>query len=40
MTRLSPADLSRFHGGTLPDLLGPYTRLLFAGVNPGLSAAR
>src|ERR1700722_15903397 len=24
--------------GTLPDLLGPGTRLLFVGVNPGLSA--
>ena len=31
-------DVSRFRGGTLPDLLGPHTRLLFVGVNPGLSA--
>ena len=38
MTRLSRAELSRFRGGTLPDLLGPHTRLLFVGVNPGLSA--
>jgi TDG/mug DNA glycosylase family protein len=32
------AELGRFRGGTLPDLLGPRTRLLFVGVNPGLSA--
>ena len=38
MTRPGRADLSRFRGGTLPDLLGPDTRLLFVGVNPGLSA--
>lgn len=38
MTRLSRAELNRFRGGTLPDLLGPHTRLLFVGVNPGLSA--
>jgi TDG/mug DNA glycosylase family protein len=25
-------------GGTLPDLIGPRTQLLFVGVNPGLSA--
>ena len=31
-------ELDRFRGGTLPDLLGPRTRLLFVGVNPGLSA--
>ena len=38
MTRPGRADLSRFRGGTLPDLVGPDTRLLFVGVNPGLSA--
>ena len=38
MTRLSRDELSRFRGETLPDLLGPHTRLLFTGVNPGLSA--
>ncbi|MET7746740.1 mismatch-specific DNA-glycosylase [Streptomyces sp. NPDC005385] len=34
----SRAELDRFRGGSLPDLLGPRTRLLFVGVNPGLSA--
>jgi double-stranded uracil-DNA glycosylase len=38
VTRLSRAELNRFRGGTLPDLLGPHTRLLFVGVNPGVSA--
>jgi TDG/mug DNA glycosylase family protein len=38
VSRLSRADLSRLRGGTLPDLLGPRTQLLFVGVNPGLSA--
>ena len=38
MTRPGRAELDRFRGGTLPDLLGPRTRLLFVGVNPGLSA--
>jgi double-stranded uracil-DNA glycosylase len=38
VTRLSRAELSRFRGGTLPDLLGRDTQLLFVGVNPGLSA--
>ncbi|RFA10453.1 mismatch-specific DNA-glycosylase [Subtercola boreus] len=30
------ADLAAFHGGTLPDLIGPHVRLLFVGINPGL----
>ena len=30
------AQLEQFRGGTLPDLLGPSTRLLFVGINPGL----
>jgi TDG/mug DNA glycosylase family protein len=30
------SQLESFHNGTLPDLLGPSTRLLFAGINPGL----
>jgi TDG/mug DNA glycosylase family protein len=30
------AELDAFHGGTLPDLVAPGTRLLFAGINPGL----
>jgi TDG/mug DNA glycosylase family protein len=32
------AEPGRSRGETLPDLLGPHTRLLFVGVNPGLSA--
>jgi TDG/mug DNA glycosylase family protein len=35
----SRAGLEAFRGATLPDLIGPRTRLLFVGVNPGLSAA-
>ena len=34
--RFSQADLQRFRGGTLPDLLGPDVRLLLVGINPGL----
>jgi double-stranded uracil-DNA glycosylase len=30
--------LDAFRGGTVPDLVGPDTRLLFVGTNPGLSA--
>ena len=30
------AELQAFRGGTLPDLLGPSTKLLFVGINPGL----
>jgi TDG/mug DNA glycosylase family protein len=30
------AELEAFRGGTLPDLVAPGTRLLFAGINPGL----
>jgi TDG/mug DNA glycosylase family protein len=30
------AQLDGFRGGTLPDLIGPGTRLLFVGFNPGL----
>lgn len=32
------ADLDAHRGGTLPDLVDAGTRLLFVGVNPGLSA--
>lgn len=32
----SREELLAFRGGTLPDLVGPGTRLLFAGINPGL----
>lgn len=35
----SRAGLEAFRGATLPDLIGPGTRLLFVGVNPGLAAA-
>jgi TDG/mug DNA glycosylase family protein len=30
------AQLESFRGGTIPDLIGPGTRLLFVGFNPGL----
>lgn len=36
--RPSYTELGRFRDGTLPDLLGSHTRLLFVGVNPSLSA--
>lgn len=32
----SRAQLESFRGGTLPDLIGPGTRMLFVGFNPGL----
>jgi TDG/mug DNA glycosylase family protein len=35
----SRAELEAFHGATLPDLVGPRTRLLFVGINPGLWTA-
>jgi double-stranded uracil-DNA glycosylase len=38
VTSSSRSRFDRFRGGTLPDLIGPHTRLLFVGVNPGLSA--
>lgn len=33
------AELEAFHGTTVPDLLGPDTKLLFVGINPGLRTA-
>lgn len=36
MSSFTPAELARFRGGTLPDLLGTDVRLLFVGINPGL----
>jgi TDG/mug DNA glycosylase family protein len=33
------ADLQQFHGRTVDDLLGPETRLLIVGINPGLWTA-
>src|SRR4051794_7657895 len=37
--RLTRADLESFRGRSLPDLIGPNTRLLFVGINPGLRSA-
>ncbi len=37
--RLSRAELESFRDATLPDLVGPQTRLLFVGINPGLWTA-
>lgn len=34
--RPTRADLAAARGRTVPDLLGPRTRLLFVGINPGL----
>ena len=34
--RFTRDELAAFRGATLPDLLGPDTRLLFVGINPGL----
>jgi len=36
---LTQAELERFTNATVPDLAGPQTRLLFAGINPGLWTA-
>jgi TDG/mug DNA glycosylase family protein len=33
---ISRAELLTYRGATLPDLVGPSTRLLFVGINPGL----
>lgn len=33
------AELQRYRGTTVPDLIGPGVRLLFVGVNPGLASA-
>ncbi len=33
------AELESFRSSTVPDLLGPHTRLLFVGINPGLWTA-
>jgi TDG/mug DNA glycosylase family protein len=35
----SRAELESFRDATVPDLLGPKTRLLFVGINPGLWTA-
>lgn len=33
------AELDAYYGGSLPDLVGPDTRLLLVGINPGLLTA-
>ena len=37
--RFTRAELESFRDSEVPDLLGPGTRLLFAGINPGLRTA-
>ncbi|MBF4769938.1 mismatch-specific DNA-glycosylase [Nocardioides agariphilus] len=37
--RFTRAELQSFRGVEVPDLLGPRTRLLFVGINPGLRTA-
>lgn len=37
--KFTRVELDAFRGATLPDLLGPRTRLLFVGINPGLWTA-
>ncbi len=39
MRTYSRAELASYRGATLPDLIGPGTRLLFVGINPGLRTA-
>lgn len=36
---ISRAELEKFAGATVPDLLGPGVDLLFVGINPGLVSA-
>jgi TDG/mug DNA glycosylase family protein len=35
----TPAQLETYRDATVPDLIGPRTRLLFVGINPGLWTA-
>ncbi len=37
--RFTRAELEAFRGAQVPDLLGPGTKLLFVGINPGLRTA-
>ena len=39
MPRFTRAELESFHGAAVPDLVGPGTRLVFVGINPGLLTA-
>jgi TDG/mug DNA glycosylase family protein len=37
--RFTRAELESFRGAEVPDLVGPATRMLFVGINPGLRTA-
>ena len=39
MARFTRAELASYRGVEVPDLVGPATRLLFVGINPGLRTA-
>jgi TDG/mug DNA glycosylase family protein len=39
VARFTRAELESFRGAEVPDLVGPDTRLLFVGINPGLRTA-
>ena len=39
MVRFTRAELESYRDAEVPDLLGPATRLLFVGINPGLRTA-
>jgi len=39
VVRYTRAELESFRGAEVPDLIGPGTRLLFIGINPGLRTA-
>ena len=39
MARFTRAELESYRDAEVPDLLGPATRLLFVGINPGLRTA-
>jgi TDG/mug DNA glycosylase family protein len=39
VARFTRAELESFRGAEVPDLVGPGTRLLFVGINPGLRTA-
>ena len=39
MTRPTPADLAAAQDQTIPDIIAPGLRVLFAGINPGLYSA-
>ena len=39
LVRFTRAELESYRGAEVPDLVGPATRLLFVGINPGLRTA-